>query len=176
MYVASWYFDQFFFKKSLTFSWYCLMCMFICYNPHYSFGGTSKIFDQHRWWSLSSLLIMWWRRFNSKFNSQLTFVVQFLQSHIMIKKYVIAVSLSFCHTSKCIFISEKSFSAKNKDLEDFFENWNVCRRQSYGILLFNNHLLKSSILNPGAELRLFSLTLYYITKSYEEFDLTERYV
>ena len=46
----------------------------------------------------------------------------------------------------------------------------------HGILLFNNHLLKSSILNPGAELRLFSLTLYYTTKSYEEFDLTERYV
>ena len=146
MYVASWYFDQFFKKNPLTFSRYCLMCMFICYYPHYSFGETSKIFDQHRWWSLSSLLIMWWRRFNSKFNSQLTFVVQFLQSHIMIKNMLLLSHYRFVtHQNVSSFLRNRLVQ-KIKILRIFLKI-EICRRQSYGILLFNFGILAWIFLN-----------------------------
>ena len=138
--------------------------MFICYNPYYSFGGTSKIFDQHRWWSLCPHYSSCDEDDSTQSSIHNSYLLSSFYSHILWSKNMLLLShyRFVTHQNVSSFLRNRLVQ-KIKILRIFLKI-EICRRQSYGILLFNNHLLKSSILNPGAELRLFSLTLYYITK------------
>ena len=159
MYVASCYFDQFFLKKNLSHSADIVYCVCLFVITHIILSGKLLRFLINTDDGVCPPYSSCDEDDSTQSSIHNSHLLSSFYSHILWSKNMLLLShyRFVTHQNVSSFLRNRLVQ-KIKILRIFLKI-EICRRQSYGILLFNNHLLKSSILNPGAELRLFSLTL-----------------